>query len=99
MNKKHFLLIPLIGIMVGISYLSYSFINHAQAAGPISVNSNLDTVADDGFCTLREAIENANDTVTGDPHGFVISNLISSAFSLQIKGSGQGKTWVLLALK
>jgi CSLREA domain-containing protein len=71
MNKKHFLLIPLIGIMVGISYLSYSFINHAQAAGPISVNSNLDTVADDGFCTLREAIENANDTVTGDPHGFV----------------------------
>ena len=70
MTKKHFLVIPLIGIIVGISYFSYSFINHAQAAGPIMVNSNLDTVADDGFCTLREAIENANDTVTGDAHGF-----------------------------
>lgn len=78
MNKKHLLIIPLIGIMVGISYLSYPFINHAQAAG-FTVNSlgdggdsNLaDSICDDGSgsCTLRAAIEQAqndpgSDTIT-----------------------------------
>ena len=36
------------------------------AAATITVNSNLDTVADDGACTLREAITSANsDTASG----------------------------------
>jgi len=36
------------------------FLSPAYAAGAILVNSNADTIADDGVCTLREAITNAN---------------------------------------
>ncbi len=42
----------------------------AYAAGSISVNSNLDTIANDGKCTLREAITSANtDTASGGAGG------------------------------
>jgi CSLREA domain-containing protein len=94
MNKKHFLIIPLIGIMVGISYLSYSFINHAQAAG-FTVNSLLDTsdvalgdsICDDGAgnCTLRAAIEEVN-TLGGSGHtiDFNVTGTISTSGLLNI---------------
>jgi hypothetical protein len=48
------------------------YVTHYAHANSIIVDSNTDVVADDGVCTLREAIENANDTLTGDPHGFVL---------------------------
>ena len=38
---------------------SAAFVTLAYAAG-ITVNSSADTTADDGTCTLREAIANAN---------------------------------------
>ena len=51
------LLISLIGSAV--------YVTPAHAAS-IVVNSSADTVADDGFCTLREAITAANtDTASG----------------------------------
>lgn len=60
------IILSIVVITAGIFYAT-----HQVNANSIIVNSNLDTVADDGFCTLREAIEKANDTTTGDPHGFV----------------------------
>ena len=37
---------------------------HATNAASITVNSNADSATqDDGFCTLREAINNANDNI------------------------------------
>src|SRR4051812_5979939 len=41
----------------------------AANAATITVNSNLDTVAVDGQCTLREAILNANDLLGADQTG------------------------------
>src|SRR5438045_769978 len=37
-------------------------------ANTITVNNSDDTPATDGNCTLREAIDNANDTSTGQPN-------------------------------
>lgn len=59
------IILSIVVITAGIFYVT-----HHVNANSIIVDSNLDTVADDGFCTLREAIEKANDTTTGDPHGF-----------------------------
>jgi hypothetical protein len=61
------ILLSAVVIMGGVFYITK--FAHANS---IIVDSNTDVVADDGVCTLREAIEKANDTVTGDPHGFVL---------------------------
>jgi CSLREA domain-containing protein len=46
-------------LLACLFFLTLSLTSPVQAAG-ITVNSNADISADDGFCTLREAIDNAN---------------------------------------
>ena len=46
-------------VITGGIFLTTNRVN----ANSIIVDSTTDVVADDGVCTLREAIENANDTV------------------------------------
>ncbi len=57
-SRPIFNLFTLMALLVSLLG-SAVFVTPAYAAG-IVVNSNADTVADDGVCTLREAITNAN---------------------------------------
>lgn len=72
MTGQHFLSIPArLGLVVALLAATLSVLPVPVArAATITVNSNLDnTTAGDGFCTLREAINNANadaDTTGGD---------------------------------
>jgi CSLREA domain-containing protein len=65
-NKPRFLSVFIVLAML----FSFANVSPAHAAGIIVVNSDADTVADDGFCTLREAITAANsDTASGATAG------------------------------
>jgi len=57
-SKSIFNILTLFALLASLMG-SAVFVTPAYAAG-IVVNSNADTVADDGVCTLREAITNAN---------------------------------------
>ena len=50
------------------------------AAATITVNSNLDTVADDGACTLREAITSANSDTASGVSVLLVLDLTQSLF-------------------
>ena len=62
-------LIPVVGALAVFAVVvALSLSNRTAHALTIAVDSLADTVADDDECTLREAIENANDTTDGQPH-------------------------------
>jgi CSLREA domain-containing protein len=56
---RHLARFILRALLACLFFLTLSLTSPVQAAG-ITVNSNADISADDGFCTLREAIDNAN---------------------------------------
>lgn len=60
----------------------------AHAAGTITVNSTADTVADDGECTLREAIIAANDdTASGATPGECAAGSGADTINFAITGA------------
>ncbi|HAV76699.1 MAG TPA: hypothetical protein DCX53_05015, partial [Anaerolineae bacterium] len=61
---KHRSLHPIILTALLLSLFGGSLIFTPAHAASIVVNTNADTVADDGFCSLREAIANANNDST-----------------------------------
>ena len=68
MKNRVFNLFTLFALLLSLVG-SFANVTPAQAAG-ILVNSNTDTVANDSFCTLREAITAANsDTTSGAADG------------------------------
>ncbi len=72
---------------------------HVSAAATITVNTNLDTAADDGVCTLREAITAANtDTASGANPGECIAGDGSDTVQFGISGSGVKTIQVLSGL-
>ena len=56
---RHFARFTLRALLVCLFFLTLSLTPSVQAAG-ITVNNDADISADDGSCTLREAIANAN---------------------------------------
>lgn len=91
---------PLWGLTVlavlafGVATL-FAYTAYPVEAAAISVNSTADTVATDGVCTLREAIDNANsdsDTTGGDCDAGAGSDVISlpaGTYTLSIAGTGE----------
>ncbi len=61
----HRALIAVFALTVGTALLLRGETAHALT---IAVDSLIDDVSNDGECSLREAIQNANDTVDGQPH-------------------------------
>ncbi|MGA9421649.1 MAG: CSLREA domain-containing protein, partial [Rhodanobacteraceae bacterium] len=53
----------MVPITVSALGLALSFATPAVNAATIMVNSNADTIADDGVCTLREAIASADTNI------------------------------------
>ena len=83
--------------VTGVAAISFIFFaSPAGAAATIVVNSNADTAADDGVCTLREAIiasnsnaasgANPGECVSGDPGADVINFNITGAADFTIAG-------------
>lgn len=61
---------------------------HVKAAGTITVNSKADIAADDGECTLREAITSANtDTASGATPGECVAGSGSDTINFAITGT------------
>ena len=72
--------------LFGLLSFSPPFI--AQASGPIVVNSPADSIADDGFCTLPEAIIAANDDVSsGESTGECIAEDGADTIQFSVTGT------------
>jgi len=70
------------------SALFFSLSASTHAASTITVNTNTDTTADDGLCTLREAITTANtDTASGATSGECIAGSGSDTIEFNITGT------------
>lgn len=83
-NKKLMILAGL-ALLVAFTVLAR---NPARASSTITVNSKADTQADDGVCTLREAITAANDdTASGASPGECIAGSGSDTINFAITGS------------
>ena len=66
----HVLRVSFSALMLVAILFTASPVSPAAAAGILEVNSDADTNANDGFCTLREAITAANtDTTSGAAAG------------------------------
>lgn len=74
--------------LTGYLAASLSHTPHAKAAGVITVNSNNDTTANDGVCTLREAIVAANnDTASGAAGGECAAGSDTDTINFSITGT------------
>lgn len=82
--------------IVAITLSAFLFASPGRAAATIVVNSNADTAADDGVCTLREAIESSNsnaasgatpgECISGDSGADVINFNITGTADFTIAG-------------
>lgn len=93
-NNAKFFNLPVISLLLAVVLVvslfatSVSKVPIARAASTITVNSTADTVADDGKCTLREAIISANtDTASGASVGECVAGSGADTINFAITGT------------